>query len=54
MNDVASCYEEQLMLERGTLLTHFPIDKLTPHNAILQTFFNAESNVNREEYLHQK
>lgn len=54
MNDIASSYEEQLMLERGTLLAHLHIDKLTPHNAVLQTFFNAESNVNRQECLHQK
>lgn len=53
MNDIASLYEEQLMLERGTLLAHLHIDKLTPHNAILQTFFNAVANIDKQEYLHQ-
>lgn len=54
MNDIANSYEEQLTLERGTFLAHLDIDKLTCYNAILQMFFNAESNINRQEYLHPK
>lgn len=35
MNDAANLYEEQLVLEKGTLLAHLQIDKLTCDNAIL-------------------